>query len=103
VVPSRWPDTAPQVVPEARSHGVPVIGARIGGIPELVGRRCSPLLFEPGDADALARSMEQFVAEPESYLVPRGADPERLGLSWPDHVRAIDDLYGEAMQRASNS
>lgn len=101
VVPSRWPDTAPQVVPEARSHGVPVIGARIGGIPELVGERSSPLLFEPGDVGDLARSMQQFLADPEAYRVPPGATPQRLGLSWPDHVRAIDELYEEAINRAS--
>jgi glycosyltransferase involved in cell wall biosynthesis len=101
VVPSRWPDTAPQVVPEARSHGVPVIGARIGGIPELVGPRTSPLLFEPGDADDLARSLERFVADPKAYVVPGDAQPQRLGLSWPDHVKAVDALYEEAISLAA--
>jgi glycosyltransferase involved in cell wall biosynthesis len=96
VVPSLWAETGPMVVQEARAHGVPVIGSRIGGIPELVGSRSAALLFAPGDADGLRRSLERFATDPESYGPPRGAAPARIGLSWPDHVRAVDVLYDEA-------
>ena len=41
VVPSLWPENSPLVIHEAFMHGVPVVGARIGGMPELVRRRQS--------------------------------------------------------------
>jgi glycosyltransferase involved in cell wall biosynthesis len=52
VVPSAWNDTAPLVVTEALSHGVPVLGSRRGGIPELMGADTG-WLFEPDVAHAL--------------------------------------------------
>ncbi len=39
VVPSLWPENSPLVIHEAFMAGVPVVAARIGGIPELVDRR----------------------------------------------------------------
>ena len=36
VVPSIWHDTAPLVILEAYSHGIPVLGSNRGGIPELI-------------------------------------------------------------------
>ena len=36
VVPSLWPENSPLVIHEAFMHGVAVVGARVGGIPELV-------------------------------------------------------------------
>ncbi|HEY8565253.1 MAG TPA: glycosyltransferase family 4 protein [Beijerinckiaceae bacterium] len=55
VVPSLWPDPQPRVVFEAYAHGVPVIGARAGGIPEQIDEGRTGWLFEAGSADDLAR------------------------------------------------
>ena len=68
VVPSEWKDPAPVVVNEARGRGIPVIGAAIGGIPELIAPECRPLLFPPGDAGALAQRLETFAAAPAPFV-----------------------------------
>ena len=47
VVPSLWHDTFPGVVFEALAFGKPVIGARRGGIPEMIRGGENGLLFEP--------------------------------------------------------
>lgn len=52
VVPSRG-DSMPYVAIEAGAAGVPMIAARIGGIPEILGET-SPSLFTPNDPQALA-------------------------------------------------
>lgn len=39
---------------EAMQHGVPVVGARAGGIPDIIRHDENGLLVAPGDADALA-------------------------------------------------
>ena len=79
VVPSEWADPAPLVVNEARSRGVPVIGSRAGGIPELIAPECAPLVVAPGDERALAGAMTQ-VRGVSSRLHPvAGRAPDRLG------------------------
>lgn len=60
VVPSLWNDPFPGVVYEALGLGVPVIGARRGGIPEVVRHEVNGLLFEPGEAGALERCLSRL-------------------------------------------
>ncbi|MBM3673533.1 MAG: glycosyltransferase, partial [Actinobacteria bacterium] len=64
VVPSEWPDPAPLVVNEARARGIAVVGARSGGIPELVAPECEPLLFPAGDVPALSDRLVRAAAAP---------------------------------------
>lgn len=54
VSPSRWRENMPYSVVEAFAAGTPVVGTRIGGIPELVSEGGTGLLAEPEDADSLA-------------------------------------------------
>jgi len=65
VVPSRWFEGCPLVILEAMSHGLPVIASRIGGLPELVDDGITGLLFEPGNAEELAKKMKAMWQDPE--------------------------------------
>jgi len=65
VLPSVWHETFGLAVAEAMSHGVPTVAARIGALPELVRDGRTGLLFNPGDADDLARAMRQLWDDPE--------------------------------------
>lgn len=53
-VPSLFREPFGRVVIEAFAHGVPVIGARSGGIPETIQPGVNGALFAPGDDAALA-------------------------------------------------
>lgn len=64
VVPSRWLETGPLVVLEAHAAGVPVIGAKRGGIGELVRDGIDGLLFDPDNAHALAATLKRVVDDP---------------------------------------
>jgi glycogen synthase len=92
VVPSEWDDPAPVVVNEARGRGIPVIGAAIGGIPELIAPECRPLLFPPGDAGALARRLEMFAAAPEQFVPVAEAAP----IDWSRHLDLVLAAYSDA-------
>ena len=61
-VPSECYENNPMTVVEAYSMGVPVIGARIGGIPEIVDEGATGFLFESGDVE----SLEQVIAKSRS-------------------------------------
>ena len=61
VMPSEWYENNPLSVLESMALGTPVIGASIGGIPELVtGER--GFLFQPGNVNDLAEVIEKAYA-----------------------------------------
>jgi glycosyltransferase involved in cell wall biosynthesis len=61
VVPSLWPENSPLVIHEAFMHGVPVVAARVGGVPELVRHDVNGFLYEPFDAESLAASLQRVI------------------------------------------
>lgn len=64
VVPSIGYENYSMTVLEAFASGTPVIGSRIGGIPEQVIDGVTGLLFEPGDASDLQQCMASLLSEP---------------------------------------
>lgn len=57
VCPSEWYENCPMSVLESQMYGTPVIGANIGGIPELVDDKVDGLLFEPGNVEDLSEKI----------------------------------------------
>ena len=64
VVPSRG-DSMPYVVIEAGAAGIPTIGARVGGIPEILGPD-SEALFAPNDPAAMADAIKSALDHPDA-------------------------------------
>ncbi|MFD2514341.1 glycosyltransferase [Pontibacter locisalis] len=60
VIASKWYENNPLSVIEALANGTPVIGAKIGGIPELIQDGVNGLLFEPGNSDDLKNKIDLF-------------------------------------------
>ena len=58
VVPSEWHENNPFSVIEAHCLGTPVLGANIGGIPELIDAPTNGMLFEPGNKEELKTKIE---------------------------------------------
>lgn len=56
VIPSLWEDTFPSVAFESLLYGRPILGSRIGGIPELVNPG-NGLVFSAGDSAELLRGI----------------------------------------------
>lgn len=57
VCPSEWYENCPFSVMESQMYGTPVLGAEIGGIPELIGDGIDGKLFTSGDAKDLANKI----------------------------------------------
>ena len=53
IYPSEWYENCPMSILESQMYGTPVIGADIGGIPELIDNNIDGLLFRSGDANDL--------------------------------------------------
>lgn len=63
LAPSLWHEPFGIVVIEAMAGGSPVIGSRMGGIPEIVVDGESGLLVPPGDAAALRAAMQRLIED----------------------------------------
>jgi len=63
IYPSEWYENCPFSVMESQLYGTPVIGARIGGIPELIREKETGELFESGNAAELKEIIERLWAE----------------------------------------
>jgi glycosyltransferase involved in cell wall biosynthesis len=68
VLPSEWYENAPLSVLEAFALGKPVIGARIGGIPELVRDGETGWTFGSGAAEELAARLSQVASSPDNAV-----------------------------------
>ena len=77
VLPSEWYENAPVSLLEAYALGKPVIGARIGGIPELIRENETGACFESGQVESLRRVLEDFMARPAQQLADMGAAGRR--------------------------
>lgn len=103
ILPSEWYENNPRSVIEAFALGKPVIGARIGGIPELVNDGRTGLLFEPGDAEGLRRRILDLIGDPEKgrrlgqearAFAERHFRPE-------EHYRGLMRIYERAMAQGN--
>jgi len=65
VIASLHTEASPIVLREAFASGRPVIATKVGDIPEIVRHRENGLLIEPGDTQALAAAIMEFISEPE--------------------------------------
>jgi hypothetical protein len=54
-----------RVVFEAMATGLPVIGTRVGGVPDLIDHQKTGLLVESRDVDALSTSLLELIQQPE--------------------------------------
>ncbi len=99
VVPSEWYENNPRAVIEAFALGKPVIGARIGGIPELVRHGDTGLLFTPGDVQDLRAQVDALLSHPAraQEMGRRGRHLVETELSPERHLAGLMQVYAEAM------
>ena len=96
VQPSRA-DNLPLSILEAMAAGLPVVGTRVGGIPELVVDGETGVVVEPESPRALADALEQLAGDPDRArkLGRNGAERAAEHFS-PDGVAArMVALYEE--------
>jgi glycosyltransferase involved in cell wall biosynthesis len=80
VLPSELYENAPISVLEAYALERPVIGAKIGGIPELIKVGETGALFPSRNADALAEQLRYFSDLPDATILAMG----KAGRAWAE-------------------
>ena len=69
VVPSEWYENCSMVVLEAMALGKPIIGSKIGGIPEQIEDGTTGLLFEMGNVKELVAKMKIMIENPGMRII----------------------------------
>lgn len=101
LVPSLWFDPCPLVVIEAMAAGRPVVGSRLGGIPELVADGETGFVVPAGDPVALAQAIESLLANSELRIrmgdaALRRAEAFRAEAVVPRFERVYERLLARA-------
>jgi glycosyltransferase involved in cell wall biosynthesis len=92
VVPSRG-DSMPYVVIEAGAAGIPMIAARVGGIPEIFGPE-SPALFAPSNAEAMAEAIAAALDDPKATAQRASSLRERISAHFSQQAMVDGVLAG---------
>jgi glycosyltransferase involved in cell wall biosynthesis len=100
VVPSRWAEPFGIVAIEAMAAGVPVVGSRIGGLPEIITHGVDGLLVTPNDADALAIAMQTLIDDPAlARRLGERAQVRARTFSASDVAEQVESVYADALHR----
>ncbi len=86
---------------EAMASGLPLVGTRVGGIPEIVVDNETGILVEPRDHEALADAIVKLLANPELCMRLGESARRRVEstFSWLQIARQTADVYEFAISR----
>lgn len=94
VIPSEWYENNPLSVIESLGMGTPVLGADIGGIPELIGPE-NGRLFKPGDVEDLSKRIAEMIAT-TSWQHQEIAESAQERFSSDRYYDALENIYKAA-------
>jgi len=83
-----------RVVFEGMATGLPVIGTRVGGVPDLIDHQKTGLLVESRDVDALSTSLLELIQQPEKAkaMGERGREFARTFFSTSSYLSNYNNL-----------
>ncbi|MFC1925712.1 glycosyltransferase family 4 protein [Chloroflexota bacterium] len=89
------------VAVEAMASGTPVIGSRIGAIPEVIRDKETGLLFAPGDSSDLARKINMLLQDVKLLNRMKGRTREyvEVNFSWEATASKTASIYRETVRK----
>ena len=95
VIPSEGYENCPMTALEAMAYGKPVVGSRMGGIPELIANEETGLLFDAGDATQLREHLDALMADPllRQSMGQRGRSRVEREFSLDKHNDSLMAIY----------
>jgi glycosyltransferase involved in cell wall biosynthesis len=93
---SRWEEGFGWVIAEAMAHGRPVVGTRVGAIPEIVRDGVTGFLVNRGDSAAMAEALAKLIRDPQlrARLGDAGRTMAEAEFDLRKSVAQVLRLYG---------
>lgn len=99
VVPSIWYEVLGIVIQEAFRAGIPAIGSRIGGIPEIIKDKYNGFLFDAGNSRQLEIILNEIISNPEILIeLGRNARETVRSYEMSSHVERLEIIYRDAVK-----
>lgn len=101
VIPSEWYENNPRSVIESFALGKPVIGARIGGIPELVKDGKTGLLFTPASSEDLKAKISVLLQK-KPAIISLGKNARQFveeEFNQKTHYNGLMRIYEKALSK----
>lgn len=95
VYPSEWYENCPFSVIESQMYGTPVVGSRMGGIPELIDEGKTGLMFEAGNPDDLEKKIRFLLDCPENLKSFTENCKDVTFLTPESYYQQLMKIYGE--------
>ncbi len=98
VVTPIWEDNLPQILFEMQSAGLPIIGARIGGVPDMIRDGHNGLLFRHDSVPDLKKCLQKIIDSPQ--LIDKFRRNVKPVKTMKEHAREIESLYYSYLKSA---
>jgi glycogen(starch) synthase len=98
LMPSRWDEPFGLVAVEAAQMARPIVGSRVGGLPEIVVEGVTGLLIDAGDAEAMAVATASLLRDPQR--AQQLGYEARLRIRERFSIQSCADAYDAAYVRA---
>lgn len=105
IVPSEWEENNPLTIIEAYACGKPVIGSRIGGIPEIIRENNTGFIFEAGDFKDLISKIEisaKIIQDEYSEMSQFCRNFAERNFDSEVHYNRLMNIYKEAIESYEN-
>lgn len=100
ILPAEAYENCPVSILESFALGRPVIGSRIGGIPELIDDGSDGYVFEPGNVDALRESINKLWSQRTDHRMGNAArEKVERHFSADAHYKRIRSVYEGVLSR----
>ena len=103
VHPAVYPEPFPRSLLEGSALKKPIVGTRVGGVPEILVHNESGLLVEPGDHASMARAILSLLEnkeKAENFALEARQRVEKF-FSLKRHVGNIENMYLKLLGRSS--
>jgi glycosyltransferase involved in cell wall biosynthesis len=94
VLPSKSGEGMPLVLLEAMACGLPIIATNVGGVPEIVDKKCGKIV-PSDDATALAEAVLEFSYNNGSIITGEIRRIVEQKYSWETNVKRLTEVYEE--------
>ncbi len=96
-------ETFPMAFLESMAAGLPLVGTRVGGLPEMIEDGRNGRLVRPRDPQGLSEAMREILADPARARRLGEASRRRVieEFSLPNMISSYEDLFTRLLNRSS--